>query len=716
MALNLVTVATCNLNQWAMDFDGNLERVKESIRLAKAKKAAYRLGPELELCGYGCEDHFLETDTFIHCNESLVDILSSDLTDGILVDIGMPVLHNNVRYNCRVFCLDRRILLIRPKMVMADDGNYRETRYFAPWKRRGYEQHTLDRSLAEVTGQTLVPFGFAAIAARNTTVGCETCEELWTPNAPHIQMALSGVEIVGNGSGSHHQLRKLDNRVQYINAATRKCGGLYLYSNQRGCDGSRLYFDGGSLIACNGGLLAMATQFSLEDVEVVTATVDLDEIRSYRGSFSSFGQQAAATELVPFIHVDAWLGHQEAADFTIRPSTAFTPTYPTAMEECAFGPACWLWDYLRRSGAAGFFLALSGGADSSSVAAIVGTMCQLVAEKARAGDEAVLADVRRVTREAEVDYGDPKALASCMLHSSYMGTTNSSHETEDRATRLAQQIGAYHSSMRIDEVVSAVVSVFAQFISGGRRPEYESRGGTPAEDLALQNIQARVRMVLAYLCAQLLPWVRGRKGFLLVLGSANVDEGLRGYMTKYDCSSADLNPIGSISKLDLKQLLQWASDKYGYTALKEIEQAPPTAELRPLEGGQVAQTDEQDMGMSYTELGFFGRLRKISRCGPYTMFCKLVHVWNHLTPRVVADKVLYFFKQYSINRHKMTTLTPSYHAENYSPDDNRFDLRQFLYNTTWSRQARTISATVERMEQAAAAERDGSGNEVQVAK
>ena len=41
-------------------------------------------------------------------------------------------------------------------------------------------------------------------------------------------------------------------------------------------------------------------------------------------------------------------------------------------------------------------------------------------------------------------------------------------------------------------------------------------------------------MVMAYLCAQLMPWVRGRGGssFLLVLGSANVDEGLRGYMTK----------------------------------------------------------------------------------------------------------------------------------------------------------------------------------------
>ena len=52
--------------------------------------------------------------------------------------------------------------------------------------------------------------------------------------------------------------------------------------------------------------------------------------------------------------------------------------YHCPEEEIALGPSCWVWDYLRRSGASGFLLPLSGGADSSSVAAIVGSMCQLV--------------------------------------------------------------------------------------------------------------------------------------------------------------------------------------------------------------------------------------------------------------------------------------------------------------------------------------------------
>ena len=65
------TLATCNLNQWSLDFEGNCERIIESIERAKALGARYRLGPELEITGYSCEDHFLEEDTLRHSWESL---------------------------------------------------------------------------------------------------------------------------------------------------------------------------------------------------------------------------------------------------------------------------------------------------------------------------------------------------------------------------------------------------------------------------------------------------------------------------------------------------------------------------------------------------------------------------------------------------------------------------------------------------------------------
>jgi NAD+ synthase (glutamine-hydrolysing) len=216
----------------------------------------------------------------------------------------------------------------------------------------------------------------------------------------------------------------------------------------------------------------------------------------------------------------------------------------------------------------------------------------------------------------------PQELANYVLHTTFMGTENSSEKTLSRAKRLGESVGSYHLAIKIDLMVEAVIKVFT--MTTNHTPRYSVHGGTNAEDLALQNIQARLRMVTAYLYAQLLPWVRGRSGFLLVLGSANVDEGLRGYMTKYDCSSADLNPIGAISKGDLKRMLLWASQEYEWPVLAEIAGAPPTAELRPKaesndEEAEHSQLDEEEMGMSYEELGLFGTLRKLGRCGPVTM-------------------------------------------------------------------------------------------------
>lgn len=51
---------------------------------------------------------------------------------------------------------------------------------------------------------------------------------------------------------------------------------------------------------------------------------------------------------------------------------------------------------------------------------------------------------------------------------------------------------------------------------------------------------------------------------------------------QYDCSSADINPIGSISKQDLRSFLRWAANHLGYSSLAEVEAAPPTAELEPI--------------------------------------------------------------------------------------------------------------------------------------
>ena len=57
------------------------------------------------------------------------------------------------------------------------------------------------------------------------------------------------------------------------------------------------------------------------------------------------------------------------------------------------------------------------------------------------------------------------------------------------------------------------------------------------------------------------------------------------------------------------------------------------------------------MGMTYKELDEFGKLREIERCGPLTMFERLLVKWDHLPASEVAVKVKRFFRMYAINRH-----------------------------------------------------------------
>lgn len=432
-------------------------------------------------------------------------------------------------------------------------------------------------------------------------------------------------------------------------------------------------------------------KISLIFQEVTSATFDLEDIRAYRASFRSRCSDAASTVNYPRVKVDFEL--TKPHDLMAATNSPMEWFNHTPEEEIAYGPAVWLWDYLRRSGQGGFFLPLSGGVDSSSTATIVHSMCRMIVNSIQCGDIQVLEDVRKILADSQYVPENAAALCNRLLVTCYMGGQNSSEKTRKLASTLASQIGSYHLEINIDSAISALLSIFQ--LATGAAPKFRRNGGCVRQNLALQNIQARIRMVLAYLFAQLMLWVRNRPGGLLVLGSANVDESLRGYMTKYDCSSADINPIGGISKTDLKSFLNFARVKFEIPIIADIIDQPPTAELEPLEDGLVAQTDEQDMGMTYDELSQFGKLRKQQFCGPYSMFCRLVQTWsNRHTPREVSDKVKHFFRCYAINRHKMTVITPSVHAESYSPDDNRFDHRPFLYRANWNWQFKAIDEEV----------------------
>lgn len=115
-------------------------------------------------------------------------------------------------------------------------------------------------------------------------------------------------------------------------------------------------------------------------------------------------------------------------------------------------------------------------------------MCRLVVTACHAGNEPVIADMRRIVGEApDSDWlpNTPQDLCGRILHTCYMGTTNSSSETRNRAKDLAKTIGSYHVDLNMDTVVSAISTLFTSVTNF--KPRFAVHGGSPAENLALQS-------------------------------------------------------------------------------------------------------------------------------------------------------------------------------------------------------------------------------------
>lgn len=156
-------------------------------------------------------------------------------------------------------------------------------------------------------------------------------------------------------------------------------------------------------------------------------------------------------------------------------------------------------------------------------------------EAIKQGNTQVIEDVKRIARyKGEgVLPETPQELCNQIFSTIYMGMkAQSSRETRQRAKDLAEAIGSYHVNLDIDDIYNAQKALVVNTLDF--EPKFKVHGGSQQENLTLQCLQARIRMVTAYEFGQILPTARNRPGggSLLILGSANVGESLRGYLTK----------------------------------------------------------------------------------------------------------------------------------------------------------------------------------------
>jgi NAD+ synthase (glutamine-hydrolysing) len=150
--------------------------------------------------------------------------------------------------------------------------------------------------------------------------------------------------------------------------------------------------------------------------------------------------------------------------------------------------------FLTRSGQAGYLVPLSGGIDSCATAVMVFSMCRLVIDAYKAGNEQVIADVKRLAKYTDDIPKTPQELCNQLFHTIYMGMSKqSSKETRQRAKVLSEAIGSYHVNLDIDEVYNAQRNLIVQALNF--EPKFKVEGGSIAENQTLQNIQASVLQI-----------------------------------------------------------------------------------------------------------------------------------------------------------------------------------------------------------------------------
>jgi NAD+ synthase (glutamine-hydrolysing) len=632
-----IRVGAAVLNQTPMDWDNNQRNMLRAIEAARAEGVQILCLPELCITGYGCEDAFQSPGLQREALRVLNEVVPT--TQGMIVSIGLPLLHKSALFDAACLAVNGQILGFVAKRFLAGEGLHYEPRWFKPWPLGVRDTITLD-------GRDY-PIGDLVFDCGSVKIGFEICEDAWVAKRPGGDMSLQGVDLILNPSASHFAFGKFEVRKRFVIEGSRAFSVSYVYSNLLGNEAGRIIYDGGALIASAGRLAAVGPRFSFQPMQLTTAMIDVTATRMIRARTGSF-------QPVLLDHSE----NEVACEFSypdLEPAIAKVRVEPWESsphlkeEEFFRALTLGLFDYLRKSRSWGFVVSLSGGADSSAISCLVGLMAQRAA--ADLGAEGFCHALGHVPHLKPDD--EPRQWVRHLLHCVYQATKNSSQTTRNAATAVAQAIGAEMSCLEIDPLVDGYIRGVEKVL--GR----ELSWGT--DDLALQNIQARVRAPSVWLLANV-------KNALL-LSTSNRSEAAVGYATMDGDTAGGLSPIAGIDKAFLRRWLRWLEHEgpvgmQPIPALAAVNNQAPTAELRPPESKQ---TDEDDL-MPYEVLDAIERAAIRDKQPPIEVFRLMRSQFAQYSLDQLQLWVQRFFRLWSRNQWKRERYAPSFHVDDENLD------------------------------------------------
>jgi NAD+ synthase/NAD+ synthase (glutamine-hydrolysing) len=467
--------AFLQINATVGDIAANAGRIAAGVREAAARGADLCLTPELALVGYPPRDLLLYP-AFAAKAEEAAQRLAGELaplgTALVLGSIGKNDSGRGKALHNQALFIDGGAIRARySKRLLPSYDVFDEARYFEPGSSPCVVEH------------------------KGLRIALTVCEDIWNDSAfwSNPAYVLDPLEdhppfdLLINISASPFTVGKQQVRQDMLATLARKYAVPLLYANLTGGNDD-LIFDGRSLHMTPEGLSSRARGFT-EDLLVVDTAAPIPSV--------------AADDFIP--EAEIW----RALTLGLR-------------------------DYCRKTGRASALLGISGGVDSSLVAALA---CEALGREQVAG---------------------------LLMPSPY----SSDHSLAD-ASRLACNLGLATTTLPIDSLMRAYEAVLAPSFAGC------------APDAAEENLQARIRgnLLMAF----------SNKFGRLLLTTGNKSEISVGYCTIYGDMCGALAVIGDLYKTEVFRLCRWLNRQRGEVIPENVLLKPPSAELRP------GQTDQDSL-------------------------------------------------------------------------------------------------------------------------